>query len=305
VIARIRALAVLLLVTLAVSIARVPARADGAGYLIHGGDLLHVAVVGEKDLTGDVHVVADGTISLPLCGIVRVGGLTPDAAAHAIAVALQRYLRTPDVSVNVETLGQITVLVSGAVTTPGSYTLKGTSHVSDALAAAGGLSAKLRGTYPDGWLEPQSGSSQKIATEALIRGGDQQADLALHDGDDVYIPAPPTIRVTVLGAVDIPGEVDMYAGQRLSVALSTAGTSGESHADLSRVTVTRTEPDGKSAVHQIDLYRAIDGTHDGGKVDLRYDPVLREDDVVYVPMTARTRGMLTNALFLLTTLAGY
>ena len=57
--------------------------------------------------------------------------------------------------------------------------------------------------------------------------------------------------------------------------------------------VTRTEPDGTTASHSIDLYKSLDNA------DRRYDPLLREGDIVLVPTSNRAHDSLNNAVFLL------
>ncbi len=63
-----------------------------------------------------------------------------------------------------------------------------------------------------------------------------------------------------------------------------------------RVVVTRTEDDGKTASHPVDLYQALE------KGDARFDPRMRKGDTVYVPIAKQSHGNLTNAVFLLTRL---
>ena len=102
--------------------------------------------------------------------------------------------------------------------------------------------------------------------------------------------------VVVLGAVDHPGPVHINEGDRLSIAIAKAGNSVNSHADLTRVSVSRTEPDGKRAAHPVNLYEALE------KGDIRFDPSLRANDIVYVPEARESHGNLTDAVFLLSRL---
>ena len=276
-------------------------RLPDTAYRIHAGDTLAIAVVGDDNLSQRVRVVDDGSISLPLAGVVRVGGHTPTDAAVAIAARLQHYIKAPNVTVAVQNLGDVSVIVSGAVQNPGTYTVRAGGHVSDALAAAGGIDPTIRGTYPDARLLAVDGTSMRVATEAIVRGGDQTKDLTLPQESSLYVPAPPNFQVQVLGAVDTPGTITLYVGDRLSTAIAKAGTSGNSHADLSHVHVTRTETDGTTASHEIDLYRAIGGP----TPDRRYDPLLRKGDLVYIPLASRTHGVLSNSVFLLQQLVGF
>jgi len=56
------------------------------------------------------------------------------------------------------------------------------------------------------------------------------------------------------------------------------------HPDLSKVTVTRVDPDGKERSHIIDMYQALEHG------DLRYDPVMKKGDLVFVPQNNYAAG---------------
>jgi polysaccharide export outer membrane protein len=265
-------------------------------YVVHAGDTLHVDVSGEKDLSGDFIVAGDGTIGLPLGGEVRVGGATPVAASAAVRMALQRYVRDPLVSVSVVTGGHVAVFVAGAVVNSGEYELRPGAHLSDAIAAAGGMDPLINGEYPVARIAYSDGRIDQISLEKLLRGGDPTRDIALADRAVIYVPGPTTFDVTVMGAVNHPGTLMLREGDRLSIAIAKAGDDGNSHADLTRIMVTRTEPDGRTATHPVDLYRALE------KGDTLFDPRLRKGDVVYVPAAAKSPDILMNGVFLLSKL---
>jgi protein involved in polysaccharide export with SLBB domain len=130
----------------------------------------------------------------------------------------------------------------------------------------------------------------------VLRGGDPTRDIELADRSAVYVPGPSTFDITVLGAVDHPGTVTVNEGDRLSIAIAKAGNTPSSKADLTHVMVTRTEPDGATGSHPVDLYQSLE------KGDTRFDPRLRKGDVVFVPVAKQSHGNLTNAVFLLSRL---
>jgi protein involved in polysaccharide export with SLBB domain len=120
----------------------------------------------------------------------------------------------------------------------------------------------------------------------------------LVDRSSVSVRGRVQFAVNVLGAVDKPGMIELSRGDRLSMAIAKAGESTAAKGDLNRIMVTRTEPNGTTASHEVDLYRAIE------RGDIRYDPLLRKDDILYVPLATRPRGVLSSGLFLLRTLVG-
>ena len=245
-------------------------------YRIRDGDVLSVNVYGEPTLTlAAAKVLPGGTIVEPLVGQVRVGGLTPSQASSAVAAALTRYLRAPKVTVAVEQLGASDIYILGDVKVPGKYELQPSSHLMDALAAAGGLGA-TDGDLPDARVA-DGDTVQTVSLQRLLHGGDLSQNVALGNGMTVYIPSPVTFNVQVFGAVDHPGDVTLHEGDRLVAAIARAGNSANSNSDLNHVTLQRLGPDGKLQTETFNLY----DIYKNG--DLAKDPVLEKGDTVYVP----------------------
>lgn len=108
-------------------------------YLIGPYDKLKINVFGIPDLNSDVQTDASGRISIPLVGIVEAAGKTPDEVARSIERSLRgRYVRNPNVTVNlVETVSQV-VTVDGEVRSPGLYPVVGRMTLMRAVARAQG-----------------------------------------------------------------------------------------------------------------------------------------------------------------------
>ncbi|MDB5027638.1 MAG: polysaccharide biosynthesis/export protein [Candidatus Eremiobacteraeota bacterium] len=245
-----------------------------ADTLIAPGDVLDVHVFGEPTLTQSVTVSRDGSVTLPMVGRLNVRGRSTNEAAAEIAAGLKRYLRDPIVAVAIKSEAQYNVLVLGNVKTPGRYLIQPGSHLTDALAAAGGM-GPVSGKLPAARVSIGE-SVRTVSLDALLRGGDLSIDAPLADGAAVYVPSPVMIRVRVLGAVDHPGDVELNQGDRLAVAIAKAGNTPGANADLNRIRVTRTIA-GATSTSEFNLYKAL---HDG---DLASDMVLAPDDVIYVP----------------------
>jgi polysaccharide export outer membrane protein len=254
-------------------------------YRIREGDVLSVNVYGEPTLTqAQAKVLPGGTIVEPLVGQVHVGGLTPGQASSAVATALTRYLRTPKVTVAVDQLGPFDVYILGDVKLPGKYALEPSSHLMDALAAAGGL-GPTDGDLPDARVTDGT-AVQTVSLQRLLHGGDLSQNLALGNGMTVYVPSPVTFNIQVFGAVDHPGDVTLHEGDRLVAAIARAGNSANSNSDLNHVTLQRLAGDGKVQTQTFNLY---DMYKNG---DLAKDPVLQKGDTVYVPQgSGRRDGM--------------
>ena len=111
------------------------------GYLIGAGDRLTIRVVGQPDLTGNYVVSGSGTISFPLIHTVKVAGLTAPMVRRTITARLKNgYLRNPSVSVQVTNLRPFFIL--GEVTRAGSFPYQNGMTVQNAIAIAGGYTAR-------------------------------------------------------------------------------------------------------------------------------------------------------------------
>lgn len=107
-------------------------------YLIGPGDIVSLGVFNEPELSIDKLPVDEaGNIQVPLIGAVQVSGLTPAKASSLIATRLgARYLRSPQVTLNVtEQAGQV-VTVEGQVMKAGAYPVDHETTLLGAIALA-------------------------------------------------------------------------------------------------------------------------------------------------------------------------
>ena len=109
-------------------------------YTIGAFDRLKVDVFDVPEISNaEIEVDAGGRISVPLAGDIQVAGRTPSEAADLIEAALLRYIRDPQVAVNlIRTVSQV-VTVDGEVKRPGLYPVQGDMTLMRAVARAEGL----------------------------------------------------------------------------------------------------------------------------------------------------------------------
>ncbi len=109
-------------------------------YLIGPFDKLIIDVFGIEELSKkEVQTDAGGRISFPLAGIVEAAGRTPAELENIIEERLRgRYVRDPQVTVNLkETVSQV-ITVDGQVKEPGLYPVIGRMTLMRAVATASG-----------------------------------------------------------------------------------------------------------------------------------------------------------------------
>lgn len=259
------------------------AQAPPSSSVIHPGDTLAINVYGDPPLTAVVQ--ADGTIQHPIAGRVLVAGMSAAEARDSLVAALKKYVKHPVVALSVQQQGQISVTVLGNVKTTGKYPMRSGAHLSEAIAAAGGVGS-MNGEYPQVRVAQSDGSFVTASLQKLLHDGDSTQNLALDDNATVYVLGGETIRVQVLGAVARPGNVEILKGEHLSAALARAGIDAGVHSDLSRVYLTRTDlvTGNSGPSFQVDVNKALQ------QGDQRYDPVLQRDDKIFVPEGRQMNG---------------
>jgi polysaccharide biosynthesis/export protein len=113
--------------------------AEPAQYTVAPGDVLHLAVWKEPELTTDLVVRLDGRITVPLAGEVKAGGRTTDELTAEIRSKLRAFLEVPQVTLTVAQANSARFYVIGEVGTSGAFPLSGSITVAQALALAGGF----------------------------------------------------------------------------------------------------------------------------------------------------------------------
>ncbi|MBI2496937.1 MAG: polysaccharide biosynthesis/export family protein [Opitutae bacterium] len=165
-------------------------------HLLALADRVRVAVYQEDDLTTLTRLDARGRINLPLLGEIAIGGLTIVEAQTVIEKAYKdgRFLRNPQVTINVEEYAQREVSITGQTRNAGRYSLppESTYSVVELVTKAGGITDIGKGsavtvtrTLPDG--------TKKVFTidvDAIIKGkkDNKSEDFLLQAGDNVYVP---------------------------------------------------------------------------------------------------------------------
>ncbi|MBE7539705.1 MAG: polysaccharide biosynthesis/export family protein [Opitutaceae bacterium] len=167
-------------------------------YTIALTDRLRIGVYQEDDLSIIARVDSLGCVNLPLAGEVKVMGLTIGEAQKAVEEAYikGRYLRNPQVTINVEEYAPREVSIHGQVRTPGRYSLpiEATMTVLDLVTKAGGLTDTAKGSEITVTRVSADGkrSTYTIDVESLIKGRDnadvKKNALPLLPGDIVNVP---------------------------------------------------------------------------------------------------------------------
>lgn len=186
------------------------------------GDVLHITVYGNPDMTTDARITASGTISFPLVGEVKIAGLSAPMAEHKIASLLEdgKFIRRPLVNITVTQFVSQQVSVLGEVQKPGRYPLDHPTTLTDLLASAGGIGPN--GSDQITVISLRNGKSSRFEYDLrnMLRksGG---PDVMVSSGDIIYVPHAPVFYI--YGEVQHPGIFRLERDMIVAQALATGG----------------------------------------------------------------------------------
>lgn len=194
-------------------------------YVLGPGDTIRVTVYQNQDLTLETRINENGTISYPLLGSVKVGGLNVNDAEKAIATGLKdgNFVKQPQVSILLMTAAANQVSVLGMVNKPGRYPVIASSNkLSEIMAMAGGI---IPGSGSDivvvsGTRDGQAFRKEVDFTKVFASSG-SEADFELRNGDTIWVDRAP--QVYMYGEVQRPGAQVLMRGTTVLQALANAG----------------------------------------------------------------------------------
>jgi len=121
---------------------------DWSEFTLGPNDLVRIVVLGQPELSSPLSGIAgiagtriapDGTISMPLAGVIEATGKTPNELAVTIKDALASFLKHPEVSVAVVEYSSRRYYIFGEVQKTGPYTMDRPITALEALSASGGI----------------------------------------------------------------------------------------------------------------------------------------------------------------------
>jgi polysaccharide export outer membrane protein len=243
-------------------------------YRVGPSDVLGITVWGHTELSGKFVVTSQGSITFPLLGALPVASRTVSEIQSDLSTKLaDGFLKKPQVNVDVVEYQSQKIYVMGEVRTPGPVPLTRTTSVLEALARVGSLTEQAGGEVM--LLRPATGAlpgpvapNQEGVTTLghvsvqQLRTGSLTVNLALQDGDTIFVPRSESIFV--LGMVNSPGAYTIENGVTTVMRAISAAGGVSQLGSTGRVRVTRIV--------------------DGKKVELKakLDDVLKPGDTVVV-----------------------
>jgi polysaccharide export outer membrane protein len=290
-------------------------------YTLGAGDLIKLDIFQVAEYSADYPVLVDGTISLPLVGNVNVNGLTLKETSEVVSKKYSTYLKRPIITVGLVTPRPLRIGVAGEVDNPGSYEVTLTAEsqkfpsVTDLIERAGGITtiADVRRVQVKRSLK-----GKEIVFNAdlwsLLTQSNLSQDIALRDGDTIFIPTvdeintaelvrlsdasfglqtDEPIKVAVVGEIYRPGSYTIQPEQlggnntttrdtepslppRLTQAIGVAGGI-KPLANVKKVQIKRSAWDGTEKTIDVDLWALIQDA------DTNQDVILQKGDKIVIP----------------------
>lgn len=228
------------------------------GYRLGPNDEVRISVLEDSSLNVQRFVSNSGGLTLPLVGEIEVGGLTVEQVSQRIKTILERdYLRQATVDMSVLQARSQPITVTGAVQRPGTLFLSGAWGLSQAIAAAGGLSESSRGLAEIRRQAPNGLSDRlEVDLEALLRRGDQSLDVPIFANDVIHVLPATDITVYFLGEISSQGAVTIKGTERATLLTAIARAGGLTDRAASRVVIRR-EREGDEPIEIVANFRRI------------------------------------------------
>lgn len=247
---------------------------------LNPGDLISVRVFGIGDYTASARISNDGTVQLPLIGVVRIGGLSVFQAETLIASKLQQagVFTNPQVSVGVTEGPESSATVIGEV--HNLVPIIGRRRLLDVLSAAGGLPPTASHVITIN----RPGQPQPIVVDlGTDPGRSALADVPIFAGDTIVVSRVGVVYV--IGAFKNAGVVPVVGNSPLTLLQVTALSGGVTGvADFKDMRIIRTTGNQRTLV-KLDVKKVLYGKAP--------DPILQADDIIFLP-TSMLKAIIAN-----------
>lgn len=165
-----------------------------AEYRLGSGDILTMTVWNyqQTDQSQQTQLIEyairpDGKVAFPLVGEVKAEGLTSAELTTIITEAVGKYIKDPQVTLNVVKFRTVRVYVLGEITKPGLYEIERQHRLLDAIGLAGSYTKGAAKKNVFIYHKDQTGDPIKANLLNLLNKGDMTQNYELVDGDVVYL----------------------------------------------------------------------------------------------------------------------
>ncbi len=264
-------------------------------YVLGPGDKLLLSIKGKIiNVSYELVITADGNVIIPEIGPVYCSGLSIKSLKKRLGELIPKYYKNVQISLALLSPRTFKVFVTGAVSNPGTVTVKALARLQEAINLVGGILPN--GSYRQIQITRVKDNKKKILTVDLYKfykKGDISQNPYLEAGDVIYVPVMRE-SVKILGEVRNPGEYEIVRGDRLKDIIEMAGGLTPK-ASLVGGTIERLR-ESKREVIEVNLYELLIGNNIEANIELlRGDTITIpvKVDKIYVLGQVRNPGPFT------------
>lgn len=194
---------------------------DSTNYIIGPGDVFLISLWGMERKQVVVNVNAEGSILIPMIGVINVQSLTLADAKSLIRDKINLVYKNIQVSIILSHLRKFKTYIYGEVKRKGSYVVNGNTRISDLLTLAGGITdnGKKRGII----IYNEFTKTTKYTDLLLVENGfNFNVNPYILEGDRIFVP-PRKEVVHINGNIIYPGTYDYQIGDNVSDIIAIAG----------------------------------------------------------------------------------
>ena len=194
-------------------------------YIIGPGDKLFIDIYGQSENYYQSEVSPDGDVILENIGPVNLNGLSLKNAKKRLLSRFKTIYtginnKTTFVNISVGIPRAVRVNIVGEVNLPGTYNFSAFNTVYNAIYVAGGITEKA--TLREIKLYRNNKLVNTVDVYKFLNKGDGTSNIRL-ENNDLIVVGPYTNRVTIEGAVKIPGKFETKNDETLADLLSYSG----------------------------------------------------------------------------------
>ena len=209
-------------------------------YVIGPGDKLFIDIYGQSENYYQVEVSPEGNAILENIGPVNLSGLSLLKAEKRLVLRLKKVYqgisqKKTFVNISVGIPRAIRVNIVGEVNLPGTYNFSAFNTVYNAIYVAGGITEKA--TLRDIKLFRNNKLVNSVDVYKFLTKGDGSSNIRL-ENNDLILVSPYTNRVSIDGAVKLPGKFEFKNNETLSDLIFYSGGFTE-NASTKKINVTR------------------------------------------------------------------
>jgi polysaccharide export outer membrane protein len=195
-------------------------------------------------------VGADGQVSFPYVGRVKVEGLSEIEASELLASRLSKFIKDPQVTVRISSFRSRRAYVEGEVRVPGTQIFTDIPMtLPEAINRAGGITPTGDRSFVTLTRDNQTTTINLMQLQDL---GINPNRILLQNGDLITVRNRDESKVFVMGEISRPSAMPMHNGRlSLNEALGEAGGPNLSTANTGQIYVIRNTAEGTPAIYHL------------------------------------------------------